>query len=71
LEKNPPKDILGKKITETNTADGIKFMCEDSSWLFFRLSGTEPILRIYAEAAKSETAQEILKFGKKFISEIK
>lgn len=69
LESDPPKDILGKKIVETDKMDGIKFICEDDSWLFFRLSGTEPIFRIYAEAGTEEKAQEMLELGKKIARE--
>ena len=66
--KNPPKDVLGRKIVKTDNADGIKFMCDDSSWLLYRLSGTEPILRVYSEGSSREKAEEILKFGMEYIS---
>ncbi len=69
LEKNHLKEVLGKKVVDVDTLDGIKFICEDSSWLLFRLSGTEPILRIYAEAASRERASEILEYGKKIGTE--
>ncbi len=68
LDKNPPKDILGKRIVKTNKLDGIKYICEDASWLFFRLSGTEPILRIYSEASSDRKANEILELGKKIVA---
>ncbi len=71
LKKNPLSDILGKKVIEVDTMDGIKFLCPDESWLLFRLSGTEPILRIYSEAAGEKRAQEILEFGKRVALEIK
>lgn len=64
LDKNTPSSILNKKVIGRNDKDGIKFMCEDESWLLFRLSGTEPILRIYSEAGSEEKAREILNFGK-------
>jgi phosphomannomutase len=70
LEKDPLKEILGKKVVKVDTQDGIKFICEDSSWLFFRLSGTEPILRIYAEAQSGKKAKEILEDGKKIALEL-
>ncbi|MBL7069158.1 MAG: phosphoglucomutase/phosphomannomutase family protein [Candidatus Omnitrophica bacterium] len=71
LAKNTFKDILGSRVVETNTLDGIKFICENSNWLLFRLSGTEPILRIYSEAGTEDKAQEILDFGKRVVSRIK
>ena len=64
LKTNPPRDILGKKVVETNAADGYKFICEDRSWLMLRLSGTEPILRVYAEAPTEKKAFQYLDFGK-------
>lgn len=65
LKTNPPKEVLGVKVVDINTLDGDKFICEDSSWLMLRLSGTEPILRVYAEAPSEKKALEILEFGKK------
>ena len=67
LKANPLSSILDKKVVEVNTLDGIKFTCEDSSWLLFRLSGTEPIVRVYSEAADEEYAKKILDFGKKVL----
>jgi phosphomannomutase len=65
LETDPPKDVLGRKVVGINSADGYKFICEDSSWLMLRLSGTEPILRVYAEASNEKKALQILEYGKK------
>lgn len=65
LKTDSPKEILGKKVTAIKRTDGDKFICEDSSWLMLRLSGTEPILRIYSEASSEKKALAILEFGKK------
>lgn len=65
LKQNPPKDILGKPVVEIKTTDGYKFIRKDRSWLMLRLSGTEPILRVYAEAPTEKEALEILDFGKR------
>ena len=65
LKKNPLKEILKKPVKETKSYDGYKFILEDDSWLIMRLSGTEPILRIYAEAPSKLLAQKYLEFGKK------
>jgi alpha-D-glucose phosphate-specific phosphoglucomutase len=64
LKGNPPKEVLGKRVIAVNRKDGYKFICEDSSWLMLRLSGTEPILRVYAEAAGEKKALAILEYGK-------
>lgn len=65
LKADPPKEVLGKSVVEVKTVDGHKFICADKSWLMLRLSGTEPILRVYAEASSEKKALEILDFGKK------
>ena len=64
LKENPPKALLGKKVTEIKTYDGIKLICEDKSWILFRASGTEPILRIYCETGSEKTVKKLLAFGK-------
>ncbi len=65
LKNSPPKGVLGEKVLEIKRTDGDKFICEDSSWLMLRLSGTEAILRIYAEAPTEKKAFKMLGFGKK------
>lgn len=64
LKTSPIKEVLGKKVVALNRKDGYKFICEDSSWLMFRLSGTEPILRFYSEAATEKKALQMLEYGK-------
>ncbi|MFH1478381.1 MAG: phosphoglucomutase/phosphomannomutase family protein [Candidatus Omnitrophota bacterium] len=66
LKESPPKEMLGKTVKEVKSYDGYKFILEDDSWLVLRLSGTEPILRIYAEASSDELVASYLEFGKKF-----
>src|SRR5207249_2494798 len=50
LKSNPPPTLLRSPLKDVKTYDGVKFIAEDTSWLMLRGSGTEPILRIYAEA---------------------
>jgi len=64
LKTNPPKHICGKNVKEIKSSDGNKFIMDDNSWLILRLSGTEPILRIYAEAPSEKIASSYLDFGK-------
>jgi phosphomannomutase len=59
-----PKEILGKKVVEVKDYDGIKLICEDGSWLMLRGSGTEPLMRVYAEAKNLGRAKKILEVGK-------
>lgn len=66
-KENLPKELLGKKVIEIKDYDGIKLICEDSSWLMFRGSGTEPIMRTYAEAKSLTQAKKLLALGKDII----
>lgn len=65
LKTTPLKKVLERPVKDTKTYDGYKFIMEDDSWLILRLSGTEPILRIYAEAPSNKMAKDYLEFGKK------
>ncbi|NQU73114.1 MAG: phosphoglucomutase/phosphomannomutase family protein [Candidatus Omnitrophica bacterium] len=64
LASKPPKSLVGEKILWTRTNDGIKLIGKDKSWLLFRASGTEPILRIYCESSSDAKMEKLLKFGK-------
>jgi len=58
LATKPPASVEGMKVQSVETLDGTKLVFADESWLLFRQSGTEPVLRVYAEAtsvAKMET----------------
>lgn len=65
VRDDSPKDIGGVKVLRVDTRDGFKFMLADNSWLLIRFSGTEPILRIYAEANSKELVQRLLELGRK------
>ncbi|MFH1867483.1 MAG: phosphoglucomutase/phosphomannomutase family protein [Candidatus Omnitrophota bacterium] len=67
LKKNPPLKIAGEKVQRMKTYDGIKFILEDASWLLLRFSGTEPLIRIYAEGPTEEFVKRLLKEGKRII----
>lgn len=69
LNKLPAK-ILNKKVADIKSYDGIKVIFEDEDWLMLRGSGTEPIVRVYAEAKKQSVAQRLVKEGKKIIKNI-
>jgi len=65
LRQNPPDKLLRSPVADVKSFDGVKFIAQDSSWLMLRGSGTEPILRIYAEAKLGADAQRLLKLGVK------
>ncbi len=62
-KKNPPSRLLKSPLAEVKSYDGVKFIAQDGSWLMLRGSGTEPILRIYAEAKSDADAAKLLKAG--------
>ena len=64
LSSHSAQELLGQKIKEVKKNDGIKWVLEDDSWLLFRLSGTEPILRIYSEAPSQRLAGDLVNHGK-------
>lgn len=64
LKNRPPKSFAGHAVKKTKSQDGMKFILDDDSWLLMRLSGTEPILRIYSEATSPELAESLVKQGK-------
>jgi phosphomannomutase len=64
LKKNPPAKLLRSPLAKVDARDGVKFIAEDSTWLMLRGSGTEPVLRIYAEAKSDADMEKLLKFGR-------
>ncbi len=64
LRNDPPKDLLGSPLAEMKTFDGVKYLAEDGSWLMFRTSGTEPIIRIYSEAGSAPRVKKLLEYGR-------
>ena len=63
LVETAPDIISGVEIEEVRTSDGIKYYLADGSWLLIRPSGTEPVLRVYAEAPNDERVRALLDFG--------
>jgi alpha-D-glucose phosphate-specific phosphoglucomutase len=62
-----PDTVAGSKVTKVDTTDGFRLFLGDESWLLIRFSGTEPLVRIYAEAESLERARELLDEGKKLV----
>ena len=56
-----------KKVIKKETLDGWKFYFNEDEWLMFRASGTEPLLRIYAESNSKEEASQLIQSGKDYL----
>jgi phosphomannomutase len=63
LTENKPPEIGGDAVVEVQSVDGVKYIMEDDSWLLIRPSGTEPVLRVYAEGRSPEVVKNLLDFG--------
>lgn len=62
------KSLLGKGVVDVKDYDGVKLICEDESWLMLRPSGTEPLVRAYAEAKSLKQAKALISLGEDFLS---
>ncbi|HKS10062.1 MAG TPA: phosphoglucomutase/phosphomannomutase family protein [Pyrinomonadaceae bacterium] len=60
LSQNPPPDFASFAVTKVETTDGAKLTFDDESWLLFRQSGTEPVLRLYSEATSIDKMNSLL-----------
>jgi phosphoglucomutase len=65
---NPPESVNGVAVREVNTVDGVKLIFTDMNWLLFRMSGTEPVARIYGEACSPKDLKNVLDAGRKFVA---
>jgi len=63
IENALPDELAGRAVTETSTVDGVKLLLDDGSWVLVRPSGTEPKLRVYAEAGSSDAVEALLADG--------
>ncbi|MDP9160527.1 MAG: phosphoglucomutase/phosphomannomutase family protein, partial [Acidobacteriota bacterium] len=68
LEQDP-REFSGHKIKEAVRTDGLKLVFEDGSWVCYRLSGTEPVVRVYSEAGSKEALAKLGLAAKQWIFE--
>jgi phosphoglucomutase len=62
-----PDKLSGRKIESINRVDGVKFLFAEDAWILLRPSGTEPVVRIYAEGASTEEVAELLEAGRQYL----
>jgi phosphomannomutase len=62
-----PESVGGVAVDRVNDVDGFKILLEDGSWLLMRPSGTEPKLRVYAEAGSDARVEELLDAGRELV----
>ncbi len=69
LKDTPPTELAGESVARVSDIDGQKFFFADDEWLMVRQSGTEPVVRLYAEARTPERVQAYLKSMEQWIRE--
>ncbi len=70
LQNQPITEIAGRSVIHCQTDDGYKFRLADQSWLLIRFSGTEPVLRLYCEAATIEQVHQTLNWAKDWAASV-
>lgn len=62
-----PTEIGGRRIESINRTDGVKFLFGNDAWMLMRPSGTEPLVRIYAESESKDDLEQLLEQGRKYL----
>jgi alpha-D-glucose phosphate-specific phosphoglucomutase len=62
-----PADFAGRKVTEVVRKDGLKLILNDGSWVCYRLSGTEPVVRVYTEARSESDSAKLTEAAKDWV----
>ncbi|MFZ2961138.1 MAG: phosphoglucomutase/phosphomannomutase family protein [Candidatus Ozemobacteraceae bacterium] len=65
--KTDPKEVAGFKVKKVVKIDGTKYLLDNDAWVLMRLSGTEPVVRYYAEARDQKTLDALSEFGRVFM----
>jgi phosphomannomutase len=65
-----PTEIGGERISGLSTVDGVKYMAADGSWLLIRPSGTEPVLRVYAEGRTPQMVKALMGYGEQVAAQV-
>jgi phosphomannomutase len=65
--KADPKELGGRKVVQVVRTDGLKLILDDGSWVCYRLSGTEPVVRAYTETRSESDLQPLRSAAEKFV----
>ena len=60
-------EFLGKRVAQTDRTDGLKLLFDDGSWILLRLSGTEPLMRVYTESATPEESGRLAEAARAWV----
>src|SRR5437660_1027349 len=64
-----PQSFYGQRVSEVVRKDGLKLILANGSWVCYRLSGTEPVVRVYSEAPSAQELQKLSAEAKQWIFE--
>ena len=64
-----PENFSGQRVLEAVRKDGLKLVLDDGSWVCYRLSGTEPVVRVYSEAGSEQALSKLSAAAKQWIFE--
>ena len=67
--KADPREFSGRKVTQVVRTDGLKLVLDDGAWVCYRLSGTEPVVRLYSEARDEQGLEKLSAAAKQWIFE--
>src|SRR3979490_1044524 len=59
--------LVGRKVVSIDRTDGAKFVFDDGSWMLLRLSGTEPLLRLYVEAESAAASAKLTREASQWV----
>jgi len=62
-------EFHGRRVVRQNRTDGLKLLFDDDSWVLMRPSGTEPVVRFYAESTSEADLEKLLEYGRQWITE--
>jgi phosphoglucomutase len=65
--KGDPTELGGRRVTQIVRTDGLKLVLDDGSWVCYRLSGTEPVVRVYSEVRKQEDGSKLSAAAKAWV----
>ena len=68
-QADPPESFAGRRVRDVGKLDGSKVFMDNDSWILFRQSGTEPLLRVYCEAPTRAAVDEIMGAGLRFVEQ--
>jgi alpha-D-glucose phosphate-specific phosphoglucomutase len=71
LTQDAPKSIGGETLNSISALDGVKYLFADGSWLLIRPSGTEPVLRVYAEGRSKQMVKAMIAYGEQIAESVR